>query len=69
MHGGDLDSIGDVVGFAVEALVGALGVVDDVYAEVAVVPQAPVLAADLLAGGGGVGAGPATARCPPSWWT
>ena len=43
------------VGLAVEALVGALRVVDDVEREVPVVPGAAVLAADLLACGVGIG--------------
>ena len=45
------------IGFAVESLVGALGVVDDVDRQVAVVPQAPVLAAELFAGSVRVGPG------------
>ncbi len=54
MHRGQIDGVEDEVGLAVEALVGALGVVDDVEAEVAVVPGAAILAADLLAGEVGV---------------
>ena len=38
MHGGEVDRVELEVGLAVEALVGAFGVVDDVDGEVAVVP-------------------------------
>ena len=54
---GEVDRVQHEVGFAVEALVGALGVVDDVDGQVAVVPEAPVLAAELLAGRVRVGPG------------
>jgi hypothetical protein len=47
---GEVDGVQHEIGFAVESLVGALGVVDDVDSQVAVVPQAPVLTAELLAG-------------------
>ena len=59
MDGGEVDGVELEVGLAVEALVGALGVVDDVEGEVAVVPVAAVLAADLLARRFGVGSGAA----------
>ena len=58
----EVDGVQHEVGFAVEALVGALRVVDDVDGQVAVVPRAAVLAADLLAGGVGIGSGPAADR-------
>ncbi len=51
-----------VINLTVEALIGALRVVDDVDREVAVVPVAAVLPADLLTGRGGVRAGPAPNR-------
>ena len=46
---GQVDRVQREVVLAVEAFVGPLGVVDDVRREVAVVPGAAVLAADLLA--------------------
>ena len=60
MHGREVDGVELEVGLAVEALVGALRVVDDVQGEVPVVPRASVLAANLLARGIGVGSCPAS---------
>ena len=45
----EVDGVEREVVLAVEPFVGALGVVDDVQREVAVVPGAAGLAADLLA--------------------
>ena len=55
MDGREVDRVEREVVLAVEALVGALGVVDDVQREVAVVPGAAALAANLFAFGGGIG--------------
>ena len=55
VHGGQVDGVELEVRLAVEVLVRTLGVVDDVDRQVAVVPVASVLTADLLAGHVGVG--------------
>jgi hypothetical protein len=60
MDGRQIHRIQLHVVLAIEALVGALGVVHDVYGEIAVVPVATVLTADLFAWDGGIGSGPAT---------
>ena len=57
-----IDRVELEVGLSVEPLVGALRVVDDVQGEVPVVPDAAVLAADLLARRVGIGTGPAADR-------
>lgn len=60
MHGGEVDGVELEVLLTIEALVRSLGIVDDVDGEVAVVPVATILAADLLAWGGSVWPGTAT---------
>jgi len=59
VHGGQVNGVEGEVGLPVEALVGPLAIVEDVQAQVAVVPGASVLAPHLLAGGVGFGSGPA----------